>query len=86
MTHPCPHCDGTGQEGLLAPGIYAGACSTCGGRGYLHEPVTPAPRSCTERQVLWYLTEAQFAEHTAANESARREAQADLDRAYRIAS
>jgi|GEM_PF-1070267 len=86
MTHPCLHCDGTGQEGLLARGIYAGACSTCGGRRYLHEPATPAPRPHTERQVLWYLTDAEYIEHTAANESARREAQADLDRQYRIAS
>jgi len=86
MTYSCPHCDGTSQEIPLAPGIYAGACSACGGRGYLHEPATPTLRPRTEREVLWYLTDQQFTEHTAANESARREAQADLDRQYRIAS
>jgi len=82
MTHPCHVCAGIGREPLRSLVTFGGQCQTCMGTGELRDK----PRNLTERQVLWYLTEAQFAEHTAANESARREAQADLDRQYRIAS
>ena len=78
MTHPCPHCDGTGREGDELSGL----CGTCAGRGRLHESVPPAPRPVTERQVLWYLTDTQYAEHTAANERTRREVEDRLDWLY----
>jgi hypothetical protein len=69
MIYPCHVCAGIGREPLRSLGTFGGQCQTCRGTGELRDK----PCNRTERQILWYLTDSEYAEHTASNAACRRE-------------